>query len=158
MDHRSQPPFVFILHDIIISVMSSCVVVCTMALSLLIQTNVCCPCSLQYCLLPIAFSVIAIVFAFYPFNATQYRMQVQYRIYQIGTIYSQSLTSSHKYRISFGHQSGLYERSRRNSTNSLDAIAFRVYLVFSKIGTNTDFVNINKNSPSWKRHTFFPTT
>ena len=37
----------------------------------------------------------------------------------------------------FGHQSGLYESSRRKSTSFLCGIAFRVYLVLSKIIKNT---------------------
>ena len=37
----------------------------------------------------------------------------------------------------FGHQSGLDESSRRNSTASLHEAALCVYLVFPKIGKNT---------------------
>ena len=39
----------------------------------------------------------------------------------------------------FGHQSGLDESSERNSTTFLHAIAFRVYLVFSKTGKNIEY-------------------
>ena len=50
-------------------------------------------------------------------------------------IYTPYLLTSIGHR--FGHQSGLDESSGRNSTTCLHGIAFRVYLVFSKIDKNT---------------------
>ena len=37
----------------------------------------------------------------------------------------------------FGHQSGLDEGARQKSAAMLNAFAFRVYVVFSKVGKNT---------------------
>ena len=60
--------------------------------------------------------------------------KLRYQIYQIYAAYWQILTNiGHR----VGHQSGLYESSGRNSTIFLHGIAFRVYLVFSKIGKHS---------------------
>ena len=42
----------------------------------------------------------------------------------------------------FGHQSGLDESSRLNSTTFLHGIAFRIYLAFPEIRTNSTYDQI----------------
>ena len=63
-------------------------------------------------------------------------VMAQYQIYQTYRVYWQFLTICGHL---FGHQSGLDESSGQNSAAFLNASAFRVYVMFSKVCTNTTY-------------------
>ena len=68
-------------------------------------------------------------------DPTQYRTIGTYAVLQVGTV--PNMQSIHNVLTiighRFGHRSGVYQSSGRNPTIFLYGIAFRVYLVISKI-------------------------